>query len=92
MVEVYSPGLATFSVHFLGCKVSHVDAHAVRERLLADGHRECGDGAEVAVVNTCCVTNEALAKSRKEAARHLRHSSLEKGPVHGFRSMGCPHV
>ena len=72
MVEVYSPGLATFSVHFLGCKVSHVDAHAVRERLLADGHRECDDGAEVAVVNTCCVTNEALAKSRKEAARAAR--------------------
>ena len=32
--------MATFSVAFLGCKVSHVDAHAVRERLLADGHEE----------------------------------------------------
>ena len=32
--------MATFSVGFLGCKVSHVDAHAVRERLLADGHSE----------------------------------------------------
>ena len=28
--------MATFSVRFLGCKVSHVDAHDVRERLLAD--------------------------------------------------------
>jgi threonylcarbamoyladenosine tRNA methylthiotransferase MtaB len=63
--------LATFSVHFLGCKVSHVDAHAVRERLLADGHSERED-ADVAVVNTCCVTHEALAKSRKEAARAAR--------------------
>jgi threonylcarbamoyladenosine tRNA methylthiotransferase MtaB len=43
----------------------------VRERLLADGHRECDD-ADVAVVNTCCVTHEALAKSRKEAARAAR--------------------
>src|SRR5205807_1858253 len=59
------------SVHFLGCKVSHVDAHAVRERLLADGHRE-GEDAQVAVVNTCCVTHEALSKSRKEAARAAR--------------------
>jgi threonylcarbamoyladenosine tRNA methylthiotransferase MtaB len=64
--------MATFSVRFLGCKVSHVDAHAVRERLLGDGHEECEADADVAVVNTCCVTNEAVAKSRKEAARAAR--------------------
>jgi threonylcarbamoyladenosine tRNA methylthiotransferase MtaB len=64
--------VATFSIRFLGCKVSHVDAHEVRERLLADGHAECGDGADVAVVNTCCVTHEAVSKSRKEAARAAR--------------------
>jgi threonylcarbamoyladenosine tRNA methylthiotransferase MtaB len=63
--------VTTFSVRFLGCKVSHVDAHQVRERLLADGHSEADD-AEIAVVNTCCVTNEAVAKSRKEAARAAR--------------------
>ncbi|HLX20026.1 MAG TPA: MiaB/RimO family radical SAM methylthiotransferase [Gaiellaceae bacterium] len=63
--------MTTFSVRFLGCKVSHVDAHDVRERLLADGHVEAAD-AEVAVVNTCCVTNEAVAKSRKTAARLAR--------------------
>ncbi len=64
--------MTTFSVRFLGCKVSHVDAHEVRERLLADGHVERPDGAEVAVVNTCCVTHEAVSKSRKEAARAAR--------------------
>jgi threonylcarbamoyladenosine tRNA methylthiotransferase MtaB len=64
--------MATFSVRFLGCKVSHVDAHDVRERLLADGHAEREHGADVAIVNTCCVTNEAVAKSRKEAARAAR--------------------
>jgi threonylcarbamoyladenosine tRNA methylthiotransferase MtaB len=63
--------VTTFSVQFLGCKVSHVDAHDVREALLADGHIET-DGAEVAVVNTCCVTGEAVAKSRKAAARAAR--------------------
>src|SRR3954449_4286261 len=64
--------MATFSVRFLGCKVSHVDAHAVRERLLAEGHAELDGDADVAVVNTCCVTHEAVAKSRKEAARAAR--------------------
>jgi threonylcarbamoyladenosine tRNA methylthiotransferase MtaB len=64
--------VTTFSVRFLGCKVSHVDAHDVRERLLADGHVERDDAADVAVVNTCCVTHEAVSKSRKEAARAAR--------------------
>jgi threonylcarbamoyladenosine tRNA methylthiotransferase MtaB len=64
--------VTTFAVRFLGCKVSHVDAQAVRERLLVDGHTERDVGADVAVVNTCCVTNEAVAKSRKEAARAAR--------------------
>jgi threonylcarbamoyladenosine tRNA methylthiotransferase MtaB len=63
--------MASFSVDFLGCKVSHADAQAVRERLLADGHeeREAGD---VAVLNTCCVTHEALRKSRHAASRAAR--------------------
>jgi threonylcarbamoyladenosine tRNA methylthiotransferase MtaB len=63
--------MATFSVSFLGCKVSHADAHAVRERLLEEGHSE-GENGEVAVVNTCCVTHEAVSKSRKAAARLAR--------------------
>jgi threonylcarbamoyladenosine tRNA methylthiotransferase MtaB len=64
--------VARFSVRFLGCKVSHTDAQAVRERLLHDGHTEVEGGGDVAVVNTCCVTNEALAKSRQAAARAAR--------------------
>jgi threonylcarbamoyladenosine tRNA methylthiotransferase MtaB len=62
--------MATFSVDFLGCKVSHADAQAVRERLLADGHAE-GEG-DVAVLSTCCVTHEALRKSRHAASRAAR--------------------
>jgi len=56
----------------LGCKVSYADAQAIRERLLADGHEEVADGAEIAVVNTCCVTHEAVRKSRHTAARAAR--------------------
>jgi threonylcarbamoyladenosine tRNA methylthiotransferase MtaB len=64
--------VATFSVRFLGCKVSHTDAQDVRERLLAEGHQERAVAAEVAVVNTCCVTHEAVSKSRKEVSRAAR--------------------
>jgi threonylcarbamoyladenosine tRNA methylthiotransferase MtaB len=63
--------VARFSIRFLGCKVSQTDAQAVRERLLADGHME-SDCADVAVVNTCCVTNEAVGKSRQAVSRAAR--------------------
>src|SRR4051794_12298309 len=62
--------MAGFSIRFLGCKVSHTDAREIREALLADGHAE--GGADVAVVNTCCVTHEAVRKSRRAAARAAR--------------------
>jgi threonylcarbamoyladenosine tRNA methylthiotransferase MtaB len=64
--------VATFSVRFLGCKVSFADAQSVRERLLADGHAEVDGDADVAVVNTCCVTHEAVSKSRQAVSRAAR--------------------
>jgi threonylcarbamoyladenosine tRNA methylthiotransferase MtaB len=63
--------VARFSIRFLGCKVSQTDAQAVRERLLDDGHVE-SECADVAVVNTCCVTNEAVRKSRQAVSRAAR--------------------
>src|SRR5712691_3587419 len=64
--------MVSFSAGFLGCKVSQTDLQEIRERLLADGHDERGHGAEVAIVNTCCVTHEAVRKSRHAAARAAR--------------------
>jgi threonylcarbamoyladenosine tRNA methylthiotransferase MtaB len=66
--------VSTFSTRFLGCKISHTDVQGIRERLLADGHLEQSpeEGADVAVVNTCCVTHEAVRKSRQAAARAAR--------------------
>ena len=64
--------MATFSTQFLGCKVSFADAQAIRERLLAAGHVEVEGNAEIQVVNTCCVTHEAVSKSRQAASRAAR--------------------
>jgi len=66
--------MATFSVDFLGCKVSHTDAQALRERLVADGHMEAAGATDVALVNTCCVTHEAVRKSRQAVRRAARRS------------------
>jgi threonylcarbamoyladenosine tRNA methylthiotransferase MtaB len=64
--------MATFSVRFLGCKVSFADAQALRERLLEGGHTEVAGAGDVAVVNTCCVTHEAVSKSRQAVSRAAR--------------------
>jgi threonylcarbamoyladenosine tRNA methylthiotransferase MtaB len=63
--------MARFSVRFLGCKVSHADAQAIKERLLRDGHEE-SPAADLAVINTCCVTHEAVRKSRQAVAQAAR--------------------
>jgi threonylcarbamoyladenosine tRNA methylthiotransferase MtaB len=64
--------VATFSVRFLGCKVSHDDAEQVRDALLRVGHEQRQEDADVAVVNGCCVTHEAVRKSRQAVARAAR--------------------
>ena len=64
--------MATFTTRFLGCKVSFADAQAIRERLLGDGHVEVESGGEIQVVNTCCVTHEAVSKSRQAVSRSAR--------------------
>jgi threonylcarbamoyladenosine tRNA methylthiotransferase MtaB len=62
-----------FAVKFLGCKVSHADAMLARSRLLAAGHEEVPeDAAELHVINTCCITGEAEAKSRQSVRRSLK--------------------
>jgi threonylcarbamoyladenosine tRNA methylthiotransferase MtaB len=66
--------VASFTVDFLGCKVSQTDAQEVREHLVAGGHAERGGRTDVAVVNTCCVTHEAVRKSRQAARRAARRA------------------
>jgi threonylcarbamoyladenosine tRNA methylthiotransferase MtaB len=65
--------MATFAVKFLGCKVSQADAMLARSALLEAGHTEAPeDQAELHVINTCCITSEAEAKSRQSVRRSLR--------------------
>jgi threonylcarbamoyladenosine tRNA methylthiotransferase MtaB len=65
----------TFSVEFLGCKISQTDMQGVRERLLAGGLDEVREGGAVHVVNTCCVTHEAVSKSGKAVRAALRRGA-----------------
>jgi threonylcarbamoyladenosine tRNA methylthiotransferase MtaB len=65
--------MTSFAVKFLGCKVSQADAMLAREALLAAGHIEAPEAeADLHVINTCCITGEAEAKSRQSVRRSLR--------------------
>jgi threonylcarbamoyladenosine tRNA methylthiotransferase MtaB len=65
--------VASFAVKFLGCKVSQADAMIARRALAAAGHVEVAeDEAELHVINTCCITGEAEAKSRQAVRRSLK--------------------
>jgi threonylcarbamoyladenosine tRNA methylthiotransferase MtaB len=65
--------MASFAVKFLGCKVSQADAMIARRALLVAGHTEASeDEAELHVINTCCITSEAEAKSRQAVRRSLK--------------------
>jgi threonylcarbamoyladenosine tRNA methylthiotransferase MtaB len=62
--------VTTFHTKFLGCKVSQADAMLARTRLLEAGHTEAPEAdADLHVVNTCCITREAEAKSRQSVRR-----------------------
>lgn len=63
-----------FRVDFLGCKVNQYEAQALRESLLALGLAEAepGEPCDLVVLNTCAVTREAEAKSRREIRRAHR--------------------
>src|SRR5690606_24220020 len=70
----------------LGCKVNQYETQLVKEALQAHGYREAeGDEtADLCVVNTCTVTGEGDAKSRKEIRRLARNNPGTRTIV-----MGC---
>ncbi len=70
----------------LGCKVNQYETQLVKEALEQNGFRESeeGEAADLCVVNTCTVTAEGDAKSRKEIRRLARHNPGTRTIV-----MGC---
>jgi threonylcarbamoyladenosine tRNA methylthiotransferase MtaB len=62
--------------HTLGCKLNQADTETMRALLSRTGEWTCvseGEDADLVVVNTCTVTNQADARSR-QAIRRLRGS------------------
>ncbi|WP_215507085.1 tRNA (N(6)-L-threonylcarbamoyladenosine(37)-C(2))-methylthiotransferase MtaB [Peptoniphilus sp. EMRHCC_23] len=73
-----------FKTYTLGCKVNQYETEAVEEMLEKEGygHDESMD-VDLAIINTCTVTNESDRKSRQIIRRHKRENPQCKVVVIG---------
>ena len=76
----------TVGLYTLGCKVSSYETEAVAEAFVARGYtvRPFSEVCDVYVINTCTVTAESDAKSRKYIRRAIRQN-----PAAVVAVMGC---
>jgi threonylcarbamoyladenosine tRNA methylthiotransferase MtaB len=70
--------LRTFAILSLGCKVNQYESQQIRQLLETFGLTQTGTvhSPQLVVVNTCCVTHTASAKSR-----HLIRQAQKHGPA-----------
>jgi len=75
-----------FYLSTLGCKVNQYETEAVRTALLLNGYTEANENsiADLVIVNTCTVTAESEAKSRKAIRKLVRDNPGARVVV-----MGC---
>ena len=65
-----------FNVQTLGCKVNAYESELIKEMFINAGFIEANkmNNADVIIVNTCTVTNQADAKSRKTIRQARREN------------------
>lgn len=76
----------------LGCKVNQYDTATIEDRLRTEGHSLVGfaEKADVYVVNSCTVTNQADAESRQLARRAKRHNPTARVIMTGCYAQVAP--
>jgi threonylcarbamoyladenosine tRNA methylthiotransferase MtaB len=67
--------MKTYSINTLGCKVNQYESQQIRELLEKSGLRdaELSEKPDLIVINTCCVTHTASAKSRQQIRKFQKH-------------------
>src|SRR5690606_18788738 len=68
--------MAKASIHTLGCRLNQAESNLIREKMENAGYRivPFGDRADLAVINTCTVTNLADAKCRNAIRAFTRQN------------------
>lgn len=66
--------MKTVAFHTLGCKVNHYESEAMMDLFKKAGYRlaDFDDQADIYIINSCTVTNEAARKSRQLARKAKR--------------------
>ncbi len=84
--------LNTFSFHTLGCKVNHYESEALIDIFEKHGYKyvDFDDEADLYVINSCTVTNEAARKSRQMARKAKRVNPAAKVIMIGCYSQVSP--
>lgn len=85
-IEKNKPSTFTFRALALGCKSNHYERDAVAQYLQAQGGEElfANAGADLIVLNTCAVTQEAERKARQTLRR-----ARKEAPDALLVAMGC---
>ena len=78
----------------LGCKVNQYETEFVREGLISAGYRDAEEfePADLCVINTCTVTQEADSKSRRVIRRLHRRNPDARIIVMGCYATGDPQA
>ncbi len=66
----------SFFILTLGCKINQYESHAIRERWLEKGWQEapCAQDADIILINSCAVTENAVSDTKKYARRFIREN------------------
>jgi threonylcarbamoyladenosine tRNA methylthiotransferase MtaB len=90
MLFSFMPTLKTIT---LGCKVNQYETEYAREGFLRLGYREAvgGEPADLILVNSCTVTAESEAKSRKIVRRLAKNNPRAEIIVMGCYATRAPH-
>ncbi|MGP8215633.1 MAG: tRNA (N(6)-L-threonylcarbamoyladenosine(37)-C(2))-methylthiotransferase MtaB [Bacteroidia bacterium] len=76
----------TFAIHTLGCKLNYSESSAISKILADEGYGKVAfkDKADVYIINTCSVTNEA-----DKECRYIVRSVLSRSPGAFIAVIGC---
>ncbi len=84
--DTVSHGTRRASLHTLGCRLNHAETALLEDQLRERGYEivPFGEEADLGIINTCTVTGEADAKSRK-----LIRAFIRRNPSAFTAVIGC---
>ena len=63
-----------FLINTLGCKVNTYESNVIRDIFLNEGYEESNSNVDIAVINTCTVTNTSDSKSLKVIKHTIKNN------------------